>query len=423
MVFLLFAINGPAINLIGQLRLSELAILVVGILNVMPVTSSIGKKEKRLGLLFILTAFVYVLMDAFNQGIESSTVSLFGTYIILSALLFSVRWIIDDSKARLIAALLGFSFSFVLVLVLNLPVPSAKYHLVPWRLGLGAAATLFLCTAIFYFPRHYVLGLLGLISLAVIHLFFNSRNLALITTVVFLVGLWAYVFGLRYPGKYDIVRTVRFLIYGAISIAALYGLINFLMSLSILPDEVQSKFETQQQNSYGLVVAARPDVATAIYGITQRPITGFGSSTVDPNIYEFYARVAAMNFLVGGNEEYQFILEQEPSQGTPSHSHIFGAWVDAGIFAAMGWMAVLALCGRVLSQVVRYRNAITPLAIFTAVSLLWDVLFSPGPVRIEVALSIVVLLFVDRHLELERHNTLLKQQRQKSTELQIYETT
>lgn len=400
-VFLLFAINGPAIDLFGQLRFSELAILIVAVLNVSLVIRSIKKTEWKFGKLFALSAFAYLLMDQLNQGIDTSTISRFGTYLILCLLLFSMNWMIGDSKKQLVAALAGYSLSFIVVLILNLPVPSTVYHELPWRLGLGAAVTLLVCVIIYNFPRLYIVGLIAIGALIPIHLLLGSRTLGALTLVVFVVSAWTYMFGSHSPKAVRTESLIRLLVLAGVGALGIYGLMVFAVDLSVLPDELQRKFEGQLQNSYGLAAAARPDTAAAIYGISKRPITGYGSSTVDPDVYAFYAQLGAMNYSTEEDQVYKSLLEREWLQGNPSHSHIFGAWVDAGVVAAVSWMVVLGLCVRVLMQVVNYRSAITPLATLVAVLLLWDVLFSPGPIRLTVALSLTVLLFVDRLLTRE----------------------
>jgi hypothetical protein len=397
-VFLLFAINGPALSVVGQLRYSELLILLVGLLNAGPVLRSIGKMEWRLSILFLLSALSYLVMDIVNQGIEASTVSRVGSYVILCALLFTVKWIVGDSKKLLVSALLGFSSSFIVVLILNLPVPSVHYNVVPWRLGLGFAVTLAVCTFILIFPKYYRLGLLCLACLLIIHASLNSRNLTVITLIVFLVGLSVQIFGRDTLSRQNSIRAMSVLAYGALTVIGLYALMQVAVTLSILPEEMQEKMEIQMMNPYGIFAAARPDVAAAIYGILQQPFTGFGSSTVDPEVFAFYASVSAASYIGMEDQIYLSTLDQEWSLGTPSHSHVFGAWVDAGVLAAVSWFAVLFFAVRVLGQVIRYRNPLTPLVILVSVALIWDVLFSPGPTRLSVALSLVVLLFARSHL-------------------------
>lgn len=395
---MLFATNGPVLSLVGQLRYSELLILLIGLINARHVKKSIRKMEWRIGLLFLLTALTYLIMDLFNHGIKTSTVSRVGSYMILCALLFSIKWIIGDSKAKLVAALLGFSLSFLIVLILNVPVPSASYHVAPWRLGLQFAMTLMVCTLIFQFPRYYSLGLVVLSILIFLHFWFGSRSFALITLIVLLVALWVRFNGRDLPIKPSGASLLRTIGYCAMATFLVFRLMQSPVFLSILPNEMQNRMEVQLQNPFGLFAAARPDVATAIHGIFQRPMTGFGSSTVDPEVLSFYARVAAASYFEVEDAIYLNLINREWSSGTPSHSHVFGAWVDAGIVAALSWMAVLLFSFSILAQVTRYRSPLTPLATLVAATLIWDVLFSPGPTRLTVALLLVVQFFVKQYL-------------------------
>lgn len=407
-VFLLFASNGPVISLVGQIRVAEIAILLVTIVNFSKMARSLRKPEITLVAWFMLSAFSYLLLDAVNQGIEVSTLKRVSTYIILGALVLSIKWLIGDSARLLVAALLGFALSFAIVLVFNIQVPSASYHLVPWRLGLGMAATLAVTTLIVIFPRLRILGFSALAFLILIHLAQNSRNLAMMTTITLVITAIAYLFGSPIPRRVNLSRYVKYGVVGILTIFMFPAISSTLTGMNVLPEEMQQKMESQLSNQFGIVAAARPDVFASIYGITKKPFTGYGSSTVDPEVIQFYAAVAAASFRSGADQIYRYILEDEPQNGTPSHSHLFGAWVDAGILAAISWFVVGLLCFRTLVQAASYKNVWTPLVVLIASATLWNILFSPGPIRLEMALSIVVLLFVGRKMTVERQNWLLR---------------
>jgi hypothetical protein len=61
----------------------------------------------------------------------------------------------------------------------------------------------------------------------------------------------------------------------------------------------------------------------------------------------------------------------------PSHSHLFGAWVEAGIFGGVFWFWLLLLSVRALYAAVNIRTGASLIIAFCMFLLIWDVLFSP----------------------------------------------
>ena len=61
----------------------------------------------------------------------------------------------------------------------------------------------------------------------------------------------------------------------------------------------------------------------------------------------------------------------------PTHSHFFGAWVEAGICGALFWGFALSLIARILIMKHKKRNDFIPLIIFVVFHLSWDIFFSP----------------------------------------------
>ncbi len=79
----------------------------------------------------------------------------------------------------------------------------------------------------------------------------------------------------------------------------------------------------------------------------------------------------------------------------PSHSFIFGAWVEAGILGAVFWAYVLWLTGRNLVYLSQMQEVLTPLIAYLSFIMLWDVVFSPFGFsqRLHVPFYIIVVMF------------------------------
>ncbi len=61
----------------------------------------------------------------------------------------------------------------------------------------------------------------------------------------------------------------------------------------------------------------------------------------------------------------------------PTHSYLFGAWVDAGILGAVFWVWILVSTARVFTRIYPATNALLPVGIYLAFLLLWNIPFSP----------------------------------------------
>jgi hypothetical protein len=399
-LFFIFAANGAAVSFFGQLRYSEIALLLITLFNLGEVIRNTDRRDHILTALFLLSAFAHLAMDAINQEWNSDTANRTGTYLILAVLFLGIRWMIGDSNKRLVAATSGLCISYVVVFIFKIPVPSTAFHIEPWRLGLGQAVTLLVCIAMFVRPKRMLLGLFTLIVLMAMHILLNSRNLLLLTFFTTAVTIHAYTFGHMRPLKLTSARYLRTVAVAVLVLVALQFGVKAVVESNVLPQPMQGKMVQQMSNPYGLLVGARPDVATAIYAVTHRPLTGYGTSTVAPNVRAFFARAGAANFYATDqyNAIYDNLSEGDTRNGTPSHSHLFGAWADAGILAALCWIAVVNLCSRTLISLYALRNPITPMATFVTLTTMWSTLFSPGPIRLDDALMIVTILFADRYL-------------------------
>ena len=147
------------------------------------------------------------------------------------------------------------------------------------------------------------------------------------------------------------------------------------------------KFETQSRGGdLGIVLAGRPETYASALAIRDSPLIGHGSWPSDPQYrLAMAAELRSRGYLV---------YEPADTDRIPTHSHLLGAWVEAGLLGAVFWGAVLVLCCSALLAVQRSRTDFAPLAAFFGFGLAWDVLFSPfgADRRIIVPFAIVVLV-------------------------------
>jgi len=91
----------------------------------------------------------------------------------------------------------------------------------------------------------------------------------------------------------------------------------------------------QAHGEYGLIVGGRSEILVSAQAIMDSPILGHGSWAKN----EEYA--AMLNYL---RESMGYVAQGKHESGLiPTHSHIFGAWVEAGILGAVFWLWILTV--------------------------------------------------------------------------------
>lgn len=393
-LFLLFSAYGPSFNLAGELRYVEAVILVWAGLRLPKLLRGIQSTELVLLICFGLSGVMQIISGFYFQSDLFTILARSGTYFILILLLLVVMDLTRNNSRCLLLVLAAYSVSYVFILLVG-TTSSPAYALVPWRLGLGFAATLAAAVAIAAHPRWLPLAPVVFLILGLLHFVLGARSLAALTLLVSLFAVYAAVRRLKKPSQVRLgsILGAIFLILGSSWVGL--KIVAELAEGGYLPAELAQKIQRQSSSSVGLLLAARPDAAAAVAAIVRQPILGFGPGVVDPSIFAYYAEIAAEGFSNGQNLDatIEYFLDGDRSNGTPSHSHVLGAWADAGIFAAIVWIIVLVISLRVLVRNIGFRTAWGPLFSLISLATIWDVLFSPGPHRMDIALRLAVLLF------------------------------
>jgi O-antigen ligase len=251
-------------------------------------------------------------------------------------------------------------------------------------------------------PRARLFLTVGLFVLAAIHVYYESRSLAAITGVVALYCLVTTFSARHSPAELKVQTLAAMLISIVMLVYSGPMILNGLAQSKVLPETLITKNQLQASNTYGFLAAARPDTFTALYAISKKPILGYGSGVFDPEVFSFYAEVNAASYRDAqmSRRIYKSIFQEDWALGIPSHSHIFGAWADSGIFGAVSWLFLMWLCLKILAQSWRWGHPFAPLFIFVGLETLWDVLFSPGPIRLDIAIRVVIIATALRYIDL-----------------------
>lgn len=407
-LFLLLLLSAIRFDLPGLVKLPEFFLILYAWLRFSYILKVTDVTPRRQAFLFVLTGFCLLISDVLNDNdLSLRSVQRVLTYILLCIELLAVNALLRSVPSALSAIIIGWSFSYVILYILRYS-DSQGYGATPWPLGLGAAATyvLSLVLSARMYPRWAYLTAFGV--LAVVHLAMGARSLFVTTMFAALVIIVSK--SMRFesePEKVLLPGSVRFaitLLFLAVVVSLLaYHASEKVAELDTLGPYAE-KFRAQVENPYGILLAARPDIAAGLVAVAKSPWIGFGPShEVDRDALFLYAKINASTWYP---ERYdQMVLAFQEAwelPGTPAHSHIVGSWIEGGIVATLSWVYACVIALRALFALGRYNYEKGPLVAFTALEILWEVIFSPGPNRLETAIRLAVLLFALREINSRR---------------------
>jgi hypothetical protein len=301
---------------------------------------------------------------------------------------FLTLWLlINKSSRRFLLYGFGLLAGNLLTLIIN---PSPYFKGSPWKFGYGWPLTLLvflLCTTLPFFRKHTSFMTLAMLGVATTNLFMGARSLGLVSL---LAGV--YIISRRSTQKsrvrkFSLALTVVTVMLSAWLFVSLY---EHLAENGTLGEKAKVTFETQQQGEGGLLLGGRSEIMVSSMAIADSPIIGHGSWARDP--------------------KYMFILEERRRQLgygkrvyakddlIPSHSYIFGAWVEAGVMGAVFWFYILCIVVHSLLKV-NGREQLLPVCVFMALTLFWNIFFSPyGATERFTATYLICGVLVLRHL-------------------------
>lgn len=196
-------------------------------------------------------------------------------------------------------------------------------------------------------------------------LYLNARNLFGLTGVASVIALVARP-GQQISRRKQIVYAVA----GLVAAVLLINIYSYSASSGLLGTEAFDKYEMQSQGSAGLL-AGRAELFGSSQAIMDSPIIGHGSWARDSRYVDImFQRLIEMGVAVTDTQYYGNDL-------IPSHSHLLGAWVEAGIVGAIFWGTAMWLMITALLAVIRAPDIYVGLNSFILTNAVWNYLFSP----------------------------------------------
>jgi O-antigen ligase len=158
---------------------------------------------------------------------------------------------------------------------------------------------------------------------------------------------------------------------------AIWGLLSaygFAAQKGYLGEEARLKYVWQDSGRFGLLLGGRSEILASAIAVRDSPIIGHGSWAKNPVYRVFLYRLIDLGYEYSEAQLDQYVNQ---SDLIPAHSHLFQAWVWAGILGAVFWLVILGIIIQVFIQSNRFPNSLYILVVFLSVSSIWDIFFSP----------------------------------------------
>jgi hypothetical protein len=281
----------------------------------------------------------------------------------------TVLWIVGGrTRRRFVLYGIGLGLGTVLGVYIN---PSADSIIDPWKFGMGVPVSLLVVMwAAHLAKRRYLEIFIPLTALAIVHAFRNYRILALI---VFITAIYS-IFQMSQPSTQRQSGRFRWAVLGvtvACGVWVFTQVYSHYVDKGVFGEYAQRKLEFQKNGEGGLLLGGRGEILASGQAIIDSPILGHGSWARDST----YAAILADKRAEFGYKEL-YGRGAKRDDLIPTHSHIFGAWVDGGVAGGLFWLFVLGYTIHALVKV-SGSEPLLPLFAFAGFMLVWDILFSP----------------------------------------------
>jgi hypothetical protein len=304
----------------------------------------------------------------------------------------TVALLIRQSQRRFILYGAGLALGGVLTFYVA-PGEYADYY--PWKFGVGLPITILVClTAGMLAHRSRIAAVTVSVAIGAINLYLGYRSLGAICAIAAIYAYFQFSpqFGERRLRKLETVLAAAGLAAGVWGISAIYA---YGAQSGWLGQDERVKYEMQSNGDAGILLGGRTEILSTSQAIVDSPIIGHGSWAKDPKYKAIlYDRMAELGYRKIGREVESDLI--------PSHSHLFGAWVESGIVGAAFWCWVLWLTGSTLVRA-SGREPLFPFLAFIALLLIWNVLFSPygADERFTVTYSVYAMILFGLHSQFQ----------------------
>lgn len=255
----------------------------------------------------------------------------------------------------------------------------------PWKFGLAFPITLLTCALAAAAATKSKAGAVALVFLiGLVNVYLGARSLG---GVCLLAAVYVQVRLTRRLWKRK--RIVFSAIATACGLWAVAAVYSNAAEQGWLGTAATQIYMSQSSGAGGVLLGGRLDLIAAAAAIIDSPLIGHGSWARDPQYAAFQEdRRAALGYKSQGLVDSELI---------PSHSHLFGAWVESGIIGAAFWAWVLWLTIRTLIRATGAEPLFLYFVFLSCVQI-WNILFSPygAEQRFIATYSIYAMILLSR---------------------------
>lgn len=382
-----------SLHLIGNIQASEILMLVLlPILLVIRVRGMMRPRMALLLMLMFLWLFGQVMTDIYRGTAWFDWVRGDAAILFFGLNIIGLSLILGRDERRIAIFYGAVAVSSLLQARLQ---PVDAFWDQPWKFGYGWGTTLLivLVSCYFFHRRNYIIVGALLAGIVGVNLVMNFRSLvlALLVAMALVVPVVPEHIGrLRLLPRAGSTARVFVLAGFALGAAgAAIGLVGMATKAGIVGAESKSKNQEQMQSGLGPLLSGRPEILVSSRAVMDSPILGHGSWAKGYKYLEMLTDLEVENGIAVSLD-----YSEEMTEGfIPTHSHLMGAWVSAGILGAVFWTYVLSLALMGMVRAAVMRPALAPVYALTIFSFAWDILFSPFGTsrRITEALLLVVV--------------------------------
>lgn len=378
------------LNVIGRLLLSELLLAVA--LPFMTLVAG-NKRIGPIGRQFYLFAalwFLGALVTDFIRQTPFEDLARGWSKIFFFVLNFTSIYLLVNGKRQRIVGFICLAFvASAIRLRMNIDDAGIGDEVfgAGWKFGYGqlvAAASFSLSAILVANPITRLAGLSLPFVDAAINLALNARNMFGLTVLSGLV--FALTAGRRRALSPTFLAIIG--ISGVVAIWATVSVYGYAASSGLMGVEAKEKYDFQTSGGLGVLLGGRSEAIASTQAIIDSPIVGHGSWARDIHYVELMVtRLEQAGYDMSRGDPFVDDL-------IPSHSHLFGAWVEAGILGAAFWLWAGWVTIRGLQAAIIQPTPWTGFIVFIGLSLLWDILFSPFGLERRVVTPAWIVLMI-----------------------------
>ena len=381
------------VRLVGDLPISE--VILVAVLPILLAVHGRRVQRPEFKVVFFLAGlwlFGQAASDMYRQTAMLDWIRGNAAVIFFGLDIVGLVILLRKNERRKVLFLAGTALGSILVTFFN---PSVFAQDQPWKFGYasGVITLVLLISSFFYARRRYMIAGLFVLGIAVVNLLLNYRSP---------VGGLLIIIALVFPVIPEHLGRVKILPHsgGAVRVAVLIGLalgavwvsgrlVDFVTSSGLISEAAREKNEAEQQAG-SLLLGGRPEIQVSLQAVLDSPILGHGSWPQDPKYIQMLFDRQVEQGLIDTDD-----MSAYKSDLIPTHSHLMGAWVWAGILGAVFWFYILWLTARATIRVAIRRPALAPIYSYTVVSMFWQIMFSPFGLNARVYDAVAIVIMID----------------------------